>query len=152
MNNRSRRYRSRCNYSSEDPRRYYYRSTDSRMNDNSRRNCNWNNYRSEDRSKHHYSKRTQHSSDICRINHSFFRRSSTIWKINVCRYTHWILAWIRFRNSKIQDRVHNIILRLELNNLYNYWRTRDWSIWSKDNTCNFWNAYSKRWIMKYNKN
>lgn len=143
MNDRCKRYSSRSYNRSKDPCRYYYSRTNSSWNNNSRRNCNVNYYRSKDRSKHDYSKRTQYSSYICWIDHSFFWMSSTIWKINVCRYTHWILAWIRFRNSKIQDRINNIILRLEWNNVHDRMRTRDRNFRGKNNTCNFWNAYRK---------
>jgi len=143
MNDRCKRYSSRSHNRSKDPRRYYYSSTNSSWNNHGRRNCNVNNYSSKDRSKHDHSKRTQYSSYICWIDHSFFWMSGTIWKINVCRYTHWILAWIRFRNSKIQDMINNIILRLEWNNVHDRMRTRDRNFRGKNNTCNFWNAYRK---------
>lgn len=121
MNHRGRRYRRRSHNRSKDPCRYYYSRTNSSWNNNSRRNCNVNYYRSKDRSKHDYSKRTQYSSYICWIDHSLFWMSSKIWKINVCRYTHWILALIRFRNSKIQDWYKYSIYGLEWFSIFNSW-------------------------------
>ncbi len=121
MNNSGSRYSSRSNHSSKDSSRYYYSRSNSSMNNNGRRNSHWYYYSSKDRSKYNHSKRTFYSSHICRINYSFFWRSSTIWKSYICRYANMILAWIRFRNSKIQDRNKYRIYGLEWISIFDSW-------------------------------